>query len=395
VVFLPFPNFFRNLSELCQDIETAKDLYFDSQWLLKLKERNMKIKTKIKAGKRETGLKLWRCSLVVLASIFIFILDVSAQDPKLTLGKSYLLISTERESTFKKELNEAAASGYSVLFGAPGSGVALMEKADTNPACEYLLLKKEDELNEAAARGFRLLPHHITGYSSFMVARPKGVEPKERYEYRVVNMGDISKQDGKTARLVGQGYQLVDAAHKKGVFERPVAAGPSGPTPSGAAADRYLHLSTLKTSTMQKEIDEAISKGYRPLLASSDRPIMTIGQIGLFNSPQMQVVLEKRAAPSETYECLLLTTNKFSTLEKEMNEAATRGFRAIPRTFAYTGEYILLMEKTSGSVERYSYQSVKGDGLEFERALSQLSTQGFHIVDMIHLQIVLLEKPEK
>src|SRR5262249_25940003 len=155
------------------------------------------------------------------ASIFFFIIEVSAQDPK--PGKSYLLISTERESTFKKELNEATASGYRVLFGAPGSEVALLEKAGTDPVCEYLLLKKEDELNEAAARGFRLLPHHITSHSSFMVIRPKGVEPKERYEYRVVKLGDISKHDGKTARLVEPGYQLVDAAHSRAVLERPVA----------------------------------------------------------------------------------------------------------------------------------------------------------------------------
>src|SRR4028118_557824 len=85
--------------------------------------------------------------------------------------------------------------------------------------------------------------------------------------------------------------------------------------------NRYLLLSTVKTSTMQKELDEASALGFRIISAAS-----SCGQ------SEMVLFLERVAQPPDTYKYRLLATTRTSTMEKELNQAAQEGFRLLPRT---------------------------------------------------------------
>jgi hypothetical protein len=102
-----------------------------------------------------------------------------------------------------------------------------------------------------------------------------------------------------------------------------LAPGPVRPAAaqSGMASDqRYLLLATQRTGTMQKELDAAASSGFRVLAGSP-----TSGN-------EIVLFLERVAAPPDTYQYRLLATTKTSTMERELNGAAADGFRLMPQT---------------------------------------------------------------
>src|SRR5688500_14762715 len=88
----------------------------------------------------------------------------------------YLLLATERTGTMQEELNEAANQGFRVLMGSPTSGsemVLFLERTAQPPdVYSYRLLATtnvetmERELNEAAQEGFRLLPQTAISQAS-------------------------------------------------------------------------------------------------------------------------------------------------------------------------------------------------------------------------------------
>ena len=71
---------------------------------------------------------------------------------------------------------------------------------------------------------------------------------------------------------------------------------------------------------MQKELNEASAAGYRILTGSPTSQV------------EMAVILERVGTPANTYEYRLLATTKTSTMQKELGEAASQGFRLIPST---------------------------------------------------------------
>ncbi|UCF37768.1 MAG: hypothetical protein JSU96_02565, partial [Acidobacteriota bacterium] len=83
--------------------------------------------------------------------------------------------------------------------------------------------------------------------------------------------------------------------------------------PISASADvkvdpetRYLLLATTKTSTMQKELDEASGMGFRVLMGSP-----TSGK-------EMVLLLERLEIPQEAPQYYLLATSRTETMQKEL-----------------------------------------------------------------------------
>ena len=91
---------------------------------------------------------------------------------KIDEDQTYLVLSTKRIETMEKELDEVAAKGFRVLYGAPTQqfDMALLLKrvpeAKENPYSNKILATSrnktmEKELNEVAVKGYRLLPRTI------------------------------------------------------------------------------------------------------------------------------------------------------------------------------------------------------------------------------------------
>src|SRR5215204_2384532 len=112
----------------------------------------------------------------------------------------------------------------------------------------------------------------------------------------------------------------------------------------------YLLLSTVKTSTMQKELDEASALGFRIISSAS-----SCGQ------SEMVLFLERVTQPPDTYKYRLLATSRTSTMEKELNQAAKEGFRLLARTITakegfVSNEIVSVLELTPKSDKRYEYR---------------------------------------
>ena len=92
---------------------------------------------------------------------------------------------------------------------------------------------------------------------------------------------------------------------------------------------------------MQKELDEAASRGFRLL------PNTMISKKRTFGGDEVVVVLEKAPNLSTVYEYLLLATNRTSTLQKEMAEAVQDGYEVMG--MLSRGEHMVILERSSGS----------------------------------------------
>ena len=155
---------------------------------------------------------------------------------------------------------------------------------------------------------------------------------------------------------------------------------------------RFLLMATQKTSTMQKELDEASAAGYRIL---TDSPT---------SMTEMAIILERVGTPAGNYEYVLLATSKTSTMQKELGEAASQGFRLIPSTMISKSrmfggaEVVVLLEKEPGGSQGYDYlllATTKTATLQKE--MSQALEEGYEVVGMVSRgeHMVILERPAK
>jgi hypothetical protein len=140
---------------------------------------------------------------------------------------------------------------------------------------------------------------------------------------------------------------------------------------------RYLMLTTQKTSTMQKELDEAAAHGFRVVTGSPT------------STTEMAVLMERVAEPSAPYNYRLLATTKISTMRKEVNEAAAEGYRLLPRTMIskdsfLTVEIIMLVEKAPNSDSRYEYRLYATTSEKKMRAeIEKAEAEGFTLAGMV------------
>ena len=154
--------------------------------------------------------------------------------------------------------------------------------------------------------------------------------------------------------------------------------------------ERFLLLATKKTSTMQQELNEASAAGYRIMTGSPTSQI------------EMAVILERVGTPPNNYEYLLLATTKTSTMQEELGEAASQGFRLMPSTMisknrAFGGpEIVVLLEKVPGSSQKYDYLLLATTRTStLQKEMSQAIDEGYEVVGMVSRgeHMVILERP--
>ena len=152
---------------------------------------------------------------------------------------------------------------------------------------------------------------------------------------------------------------------------------------------RYLLLSTVKTSTMQKELDEASAQGFRIISAASS-----------CNQSEMVLFLERVTQGPDTYKYKLLATTRTSTMEKELNQAAKDGFRLLPRTITakegfLTNEIVSVLEMAPKSTKRYEYKLLATSRTStLQKEVTQSEADGFVLVGLVGRgeNMVIMEK---
>jgi hypothetical protein len=157
----------------------------------------------------------------------------------------------------------------------------------------------------------------------------------------------------------------------------------TGLTFAADSAHDYRVLATNKTSTMQKEMNEAAAVGYR-----FDG---TMGGESAFGGSEVIVIMSKeRTAPARShYSYKLLATNKTSTMQKELQDAGAEGFEYKGQTVfktAFGGEevvVILELDREAASRKLFEYKLLATSKTStMQKELQEAGDAGFAYVGM-------------
>lgn len=140
---------------------------------------------------------------------------------------------------------------------------------------------------------------------------------------------------------------------------------------------------------MQKELDEASAEGFRIVAAASS-----------CDQSEMVLFLERVAKAPDTYKYRLLATSRTSTMEKELNQAAQEGFRLLPRTITakkgfMSNEIVAVLEQTPKSSKRYEYRLLATSRTStLQKEVGQTESDGFVLVGLVGRgeNMVIMEK---
>jgi hypothetical protein len=165
---------------------------------------------------------------------------------------------------------------------------------------------------------------------------------------------------------------LVSATHV-------VATRAIGRATAGAPLE-YRVLATLKTSTLEKELNEAAEAGFR------FQAVM--GGETAFGGKEGVAVLSRKPGERGRYAYRLLATLKTSTMEKELQDAADAGYEYRDQTVFDTAlggkEVAVIMERdknAEGTRNQYRlFATLKTSTLQKE--LEQAGNGGYEIVGM-------------
>jgi hypothetical protein len=145
------------------------------------------------------------------------------------------------------------------------------------------------------------------------------------------------------------------------------------------AQHTYKILATNKTSTMQKEMQEAGDGGFRF--------VAVMGGETAIGGKEVVVLMEKRTGDKSTYSYRLLATNKTSTLQKELQEAADGGFSVVGQTVfesMFGGkETAAIVEKGGAAGDRYEYKLVATSKTStMEKELKEVADAGYDAIGL-------------
>ena len=142
---------------------------------------------------------------------------------------------------------------------------------------------------------------------------------------------------------------------------------------SSTQAFEYRLLATKRTSTMQKELNEAAGSGFRFVAVMK-------GNTGFGGAEIVSVLTRVAGVTIPRYEYKLLATSKTSTMQKEMQEAGDAGFEYRDQTVG--GEVMTILERDlEAPIIRYEYKllATKKTGT-MQKELQESGEAGFEFV---------------
>jgi hypothetical protein len=149
---------------------------------------------------------------------------------------------------------------------------------------------------------------------------------------------------------------------------------------AGQDATGYRVLATNKTSTMQKEMQDAASAGFRF--------VSVMGGETSFGGKEV-VVLMQKAPNVGRFEYRLIATSKTSTMQKELQEAADAGFEFVGQTVfesLFGGkEVAAILERNpeDAPTQKWEYRLIATKRTStLQKELQELGDQGYQAVGM-------------
>ena len=158
-----------------------------------------------------------------------------------------------------------------------------------------------------------------------------------------------------------------------------VTAQDSGSRSSTNLVDHRV-LATNKTSTMEKELNDAAEAGFR------FQAVM--GGESAFGGKEVVAVMSRAGAEKGRYGYKLLATSKTSTMQKELQEASDAGFQYRDQTVfgsAFGGdEVVVILERDKDDITtRFDYKLMATSKTStLEKELREAGDVGFEVVGM-------------
>jgi hypothetical protein len=154
----------------------------------------------------------------------------------------------------------------------------------------------------------------------------------DAYEYRVLATSKTSTMQKEMNEAAEAGYRIEKAMGGNSAFGGAEVVVIMAKARSDSASARYAYklLATSKTSTMQKELQEVGAEGF-------DYKDQTVFKTA-FGGDEVVVILELDRQPpvKPRFEYKLLATQKTSTMQKELQEAGAAGFKFVGVTVSKT-----------------------------------------------------------
>jgi len=153
-----------------------------------------------------------------------------------------------------------------------------------------------------------------------------------------------------------------------------------GQTSAGVGLEHHV-VATSKTSTMEKELNDAAEKGFRFA--------QVMGGETAFGGNEVVAVMSK-AAGTKTgrFAYRLLATSKTSTMQKELQDASNAGFQYRGQTVftsAFGGDEVVCILERDGAEPRdqidYRLVATSKTGT-LEKELQQAGAAGYEVVGM-------------
>lgn len=296
-------------------------------------------------------------ALLVIVCLLMCAGLVFGDEPK--VGERYVVLSTVRTKTLRAELDKVLAAGYVLIAGDPSADILVLEKRPAADQRKYLIadhLSSVIEKNEY--KGYRLIPWSFSNSKNSYVAMFESLsEGDPQPEYKIPKTVYTRNLQKNVAEASTGGYRAIAMTGLQGqgaVMEKLPGA--------TTAAASYVLLATKKISTMEKEMAETTNKGFRVVAAT-----------GAGN--EILVLMESLPEGESKRDYKVISTSKTSTFEREINQAAAQGYRIVPQTGAalqkggwatagtYAYEQAIIMEKKPDAPSlRYTFLGARREG---------------------------------
>ncbi len=184
---------------------------------------------------------------------------------------------------------------------------------------------------------------HVAAIAFSALIGTSGAAFAQSVEYKVLATSKTSTMQKEMTEAAEAGFRFVAAMGGDTAFGGKEVVALMQKRSSEPARFAYKLLATSKTSTMQKELQQAADAGF-----------VYVGQTvfdSVFGGKEVAVILErdKEAPPSVKYEYRLIATSKTSTLQKEIAEAGQAGYEALGVTVGETaiggGELVVITRR--------------------------------------------------
>lgn len=149
---------------------------------------------------------------------------------------------------------------------------------------------------------------------------------------------------------------------------------------------QYLVIEVTKLSTFEKEINSAATQGFRLMRSTTSE-----------DGQRIQALMERVAPSPAPYQYRMVATFSEKSGDKEMNAAAGEGFRLLPNTAmvkqgltVFNRNSVVIMEKAPESAPVYAYMTISAVRTStFHKELTAAVEQGWKVMDMTYGQVLL------